>query len=202
MTNKTAPLRIALLGWGSLIWDKRPDFDKYHGEWLADGPVLPLEFSRVSGETRKRALTLVIDPDNGVNCTVQYAMSTRKDPDDAIVDLRCREGTVMRRMGFWFADARSTCQPPVPETIPIWAKSKSIDAVVWTGLPTNFKDETSEDFSVDAAIRHLQNLSAEGKALAAEYVWRAPDLVQTPLRAALQSAPWFQPPAENRLAGA
>jgi hypothetical protein len=112
MTDKKAAPRIALLGWGSLIWDKRPDFDKYHGEWLADGPILPLEFSRVSGETRKRALTLVIDPDNGTNCTVQYAMSTRKDPDDAIADLRCREGTVMRCMGFWFADARAKMPAP------------------------------------------------------------------------------------------
>jgi hypothetical protein len=38
--------------------DQRPDFGKSHGEWLADGPVLHLEISRVSGETRKRALTL------------------------------------------------------------------------------------------------------------------------------------------------
>ncbi|KXF77966.1 hypothetical protein ATN84_24440 [Paramesorhizobium deserti] len=105
----------------------------------------------------------------------------------------------MRHMGFWFADSRRNCQLPVPDTIPIWAQSKSIDVVVWTGLPTKFKNETGEDFSVDSAIRHLQTLTPEGKAMAAEYVWRAPDLVQTPLRAALQSAPWFPPPADNTL---
>jgi hypothetical protein len=77
--------------------------------------------------------------------------------------------------------------PPVPETIPTWAQSKGIDLVVWTGLPTNFKAETGEDFSVDAAIRHLQSLPPEGKAMAAEYAWRAPHVVQTPLRTALQS---------------
>lgn len=39
-------VKIALLGWGSLLWDKRPEFDEYHEPWQFDGPELPLEFSR------------------------------------------------------------------------------------------------------------------------------------------------------------
>ncbi|RFC63902.1 hypothetical protein [Mesorhizobium denitrificans] len=83
--TKKADLHIAILGWGSLIWDKRPEFDDLHGEWKPEGPVLKLEFSRISSsETRKGALTLVIDNHYGQDCTVKYALSTRKHAADAI----------------------------------------------------------------------------------------------------------------------
>lgn len=185
--------KIALLGWGSLIWDQRPEFDGWREAWQEDGPVLPLEFSRVSGQSRKRALTLVIDTKHGEACTVQFAFSKRHNPDDAIADLRCREGTVINRMGFWLADGSRTCKPDVPPGIAAWAQHKEIDVVIWTGLPSNFEKETTEAFSIDAAIRHLQSLSADAKAMAVEYVWRVPNLVNTPLRRALQVEPWFAP---------
>lgn len=194
--NKKAELRIAILGWGSLIWDTRPEFDEKHGEWKSDGPVLKLEFSRIS-ESRKGALTLVIDNEYGQDCTVQYALSTRRDAADAIADLRCREGTVMKRMGFWFADGSQTCAPKVPATIPDWAKAKSMDVVVWTGLPRNFEEKAvagiTTAFSLEAAKTYLQNLQEEGKAKAAEYVWRAPSYVKTKLRGELSASPWFPP---------
>ena len=188
------PPQMAILGWGSLIWDVRPEFDRYHDEWLPDGPVLPLEFSRIS-ESRKGALTLVIDSQHGAPCRVAYSLSARSAPDDAIADLRCREGTVMRRMGFYFRDGSRTCVPPVPETMAAWAADKGYDVVVWTGLPSNFRDETGREFSVAEAISHLQSLTKDGRSMAATYVWNAPDLIQTPLRAALQIEPWFPAPA-------
>ena len=40
--------RIALLGWGSLLWDEDEEFDDLHGRWRYDGPALKLEFSRIS----------------------------------------------------------------------------------------------------------------------------------------------------------
>ena len=51
-----------------------------------------------------------------------------------------------------------------------------------------------EKFSIDAAKRHVQSLDAVGMASAAEYIWRAPGFVDTPLRVALQSEPWFPKP--------
>lgn len=90
--------KIAILGWGSLLWDIRPEFDEYHELWQFDGPDLPLEFSRVSS-SRKGALTLVIDEANGATCRSAYALSTHREPDEAIADLRCREGTLMRHRG-------------------------------------------------------------------------------------------------------
>ena len=94
-------MKIAILGWGSLIWDKQPEFDNQHADdWQYDGPCLKLEFSRVS-ERRNNALTLVLDPDNGKCCRVAYTLSRRENPH-TICDLRCREGTILKNVGFWF----------------------------------------------------------------------------------------------------
>lgn len=199
MAENVRPPQIAVLAWGSLIWDDRwPAFDDQRGEWFDDGPVLPLEFSRVS-KTRKGALTLVIDRDNGSDCKVMYAMSRRKSPADAIADLRDREGTIMDHMGFCFAqEPERKCVPAVPGAIAAWAKKKKFDVVVWAGMPSNFPAKNAvkkgEAFTIDAAVAHLQAITPEGKAAAATYVWRAPGLVVTKLRTKLQAEPWFAPP--------
>jgi hypothetical protein len=61
---------VAILGWGSLIWDStHADFDKWHDAWLDDGPPIQLEFSRVSSVApRQNVLTLVVDPAHGSLC--------------------------------------------------------------------------------------------------------------------------------------
>ena len=187
-------MRIAILGWGSLIWDNDPKFADFNKQfeklsdrvWQPDGPQLNLEFSRIS-QTRGQALTLVIDKDNGEECKVQYAKSRRRNPDDAICDLRCREGTILKRIGFYFADGSRTGQPDVPENIKKWGADKEFDVVIWTELPSNFSQKKGETFSIDLAIGHLQNLEPEDKVKAAEYIKRAPDNIDTPLRRALQN---------------
>ncbi|MER8652067.1 hypothetical protein [Mesorhizobium sp. M0586] len=94
MTEIKQEPKIAILGWGSLIWDKHLEFDAHHDGWLPGGPVLQLEFSRIS-ESRKGALTLVVDNEHGTACETSYAVSSRKNPDDAVADLRCRESTIL-----------------------------------------------------------------------------------------------------------
>lgn len=183
-------MKIAILGWGSLIWDVRPEFDSFHEGWLSDGPELKLEFSRIS-ESRKRALTLVIDEQCGEVCRVAYALSKRKRLDDAVCDLRCREGTILERIGYVFVGNGGSGVPKVPDTIEPWAKKKKLDVVVWTGLQSNFESITKKPFSIPEALAHLKELAADGKATAAEYVWRAPKFVRTPLRSALEVEPWF-----------
>jgi hypothetical protein len=50
--------KIAILGWGSLLWDKsKREFDDQHDGWRFDGPVLKIEFSRISS-SHDNALTL------------------------------------------------------------------------------------------------------------------------------------------------
>jgi hypothetical protein len=193
-------VKIAILGWGSLLWDEHPEFDKWHfGKWEPKGPSLPIEFSRVSG-TRNGALTLVLDTEKGTVCQVAYALSKRNNPDDVICDLRCREGTTLENIGFYFANEsrKQAREEEILKIIQDWASVNKIDVVIWTDLESNFQKKSkcvNKDGKlsfVDAALCHLQALDPEGKAKAAEYVWRAPSFVETPLREKLQSQPWFQ----------
>lgn len=184
--------KIAILGWGSLLWDKtHREFDKHHGAWKFDGPVLKLEFSRKSGK-RLNALTLVIDPIRGEECKVAYALSKRRTVEKALADLQAREGTRRRHIGCVFRDVsrRQGRDADSVDVILQWAQDASLDVVLWTDLPGDFDNVPKNDF-VKAAVDHVQRLPAEAKALAAEYVWRAPEFIVTPLRAALEAEPWF-----------
>ncbi len=185
-------MKIAILGWGSLLWDHHVEFDKQHEEWQFDGPSLTLEFSRIS-LSRNRALTLVIDSENGKLCQVAYAFSKRRNPDDAICDLRCREGTTLKNIGFYFADESRKQARDYQSLVSIrdWASSKKIDVTIWTDLESNFQQIRKTPFSIESALSYIQCLDPEGKVKAAEYVWRAPKFIETPLREALQSQPWF-----------
>ena len=188
-------MKIAILGWGSLLWDKRPEFDDNHSDWQFDGPTIKIEFSRVSA-TRNDALTLVLDVKNGEKCQVAYAFSKRKNPDDAICDVRNREGTILENIGYYFADKSriKNLNKEVLNIIQNWALEKKIDVVIWTALESNFQNKSKfkKIFSIQEALCHIQALDSEGKANAAEYVRRSPEFVKTPLREALQSQPWFQ----------
>lgn len=186
------PAQIVVLGWGSLLWDTRSEFDDQRESWQHEGPELKVEFSRVS-QSRRGALTLVIDPKNGAPCRVAYALGKRRDPEDAICDLRCREGTTRSNIGFLFADGsrQQGREPDSLEAIRAWAATKKLDVVVWTDLGSNFERVCGRPFTVDAALAHIESLYGEAKLGAAEYVRRAPGFIDTPLRRALQTQPWF-----------
>lgn len=178
------------------MWERGVEFERSHGPWKYDGPTLKLEFSRIS-KTRLRALTLVIDEDHGTPTTVAWCLSKRSTVDDAVCDLRCREGTTLRNIDL-INVALATEPVTSPEAacnlILAWARPKGLDAVIWTALRSNFKEKTGHPFTVEAAVSYLKNLNPEGKAKAAEYLWRAPGFVKTPLRSALETEPWFCKP--------
>jgi hypothetical protein len=186
--------KIAILGWGSLLWDKSDrEFDKHHGAWMFDGPLLKLEFSRKSAK-RLNALTLVIDQIHAEECKVAYALSKRRTFEKALTDLREREGTNRKNIGYVFTDGSGRRQGRDADSVDAilrWAEGAALDVVLWTDLPGDFYGVRKNDF-VTAAVNHVQQLPADAKALAAEYVWRAPDFIVTPLRTALQAAPWFK----------
>jgi len=79
--------RIAILGWGSLIWD--PGEHAIASRWHADGPCLPIEFARKSGGMR---VTLVIVPRYEHLSRTYWALSAFGDVGAAAQNLREREG--------------------------------------------------------------------------------------------------------------
>ena len=185
--------KIAILGWGSLIWDPKDDFKKQIHEWKEDGPILPIEFSRVSN-SRKGALTLVIDPDNGYQNRTKYTLSKRKNPEDAACDLRTREETVIRNIGLidlekdYFRGHWSF----IIDKIKLWASEKNLRAVVWTDLPSNYTKKTEKIFDPENAIEYLKSLNDEGQKSLKEYIRNAPANIKTPLRRKISQDKWFE----------
>ena len=88
-------MATAILAWGSLIWDKRKL--QIIGDWYKGGPFLPIEFSRISKDGR---LTLVITEEYGTEIETYWAISRYTTLDDAIKDLRKREGTNRNGIGY------------------------------------------------------------------------------------------------------
>jgi hypothetical protein len=190
-------MKIAILGWGSLIWDKERSWmlPIENDKWEEGGPKLSIEFSRIS-YTRCGALTLVIDPRDTPKVPTRFAISTRKKIDDAVCDLRTREGTTVKNIGYVDrSNGLYRCNEGHLETISIimkWAKEKGFDAAVWTDLPSNFKCKTGKDFSVYNALEYLHNLIPNAAKKARDYINKAPREVETPLGEALCEDPWFK----------
>jgi hypothetical protein len=198
-TGKQGSMKIAILGWGSLLWEGGTEFDRWHTSWAYDGPILKIEFSRIS-QKRLGALTLVIDQEHGTPTTVAWCLSKRTKLEDAISDLQAREGTTHNQIGH--VVIRREIKPLVAtstaDPIEIWARANNLDAVIWTALTSNFQEETTQVFSVIAAIAYLKSLPIEAKVKAAEYIWRAPNVVKTAVRAAIQIEPWFNQSVHTR----
>ena len=180
---------IAILGWGSLLWEGGSAFDKTHAAWRCDGPILKIEFSRIS-QRRAGALTLVIDPANGVPTRVAWCLSLRDTVGEAVEDLRMREETSVQNIGVVVlgAHSRSADQDTVDE-VTKWAGGRNLVGVIWTDLRGNFERRTGKRFSYDAALNYVAGLSGEARGRALEYIRRAPSFVRTPVRDALSNMP-------------
>jgi hypothetical protein len=181
-------VKSAVLAWGSLLWDPRDlqTADKF----VANGPLLPVEFCRVSADGR---LTLAIDENFGAVCTTYSAPSALQSLDAAIENLRCREGCSAGAIGFVEpasgrqSDVAMQRHPEVVATIAAWATSFGYDAAIWTALASNFDEpgKGGEPFSVTAAIRYLEALEGQDAgefARALAYIRNAPPKVETPVR--------------------
>ena len=175
-------MEIAFLGWGSLVWDPR-DL-RIRGEWHKDGPLLPIEFMRLSGGGR---ITLVIHP-GAEEIQALWAYADFEELDDARENLRAREVTITEQIGFaTIPECKSRCwgDPKILERILKWGKKKGLDAVVWTGLTENsdkFREKTEMELNEDNIIKYLKTLTGETLEKAREYVKKAPEQIDTKLR--------------------
>jgi hypothetical protein len=180
---------IAILGWGSLIWDPR-DLPR-ESPWSRGGPELKIEFSRISRDAR---LTLVIDPVAGAPVVTRYALSPRTLIADAVEDLARREGTVRKWIGYVDLERdesspRGTSQDAeVTQILKRWCREKKFNGAVWTALSPNFLEETGRAFTTENALAYLSGLPKGARAVALHYIDSAPDEVATPVRTARRAA--------------
>lgn len=87
--------------------------------------------------------------------------------------------------------------PTVAAELEAWlAKHEDIEAVIWTGLTTNWNEKLPREFSPDDAVRYLDKLDAERKQTrltyerAREYVRNAPPSIQTEVRTKMREKGW------------
>lgn len=177
-------MKIAILGWGSLIWQpKELKFDENIG-WKKNGPVLPIEFARISKDGR---LTLVITP-NGTDVPTLYAVSSFDNLELAVLNLAVREGSGRMSIGSYNKSKDEFFPPNFPikekDNIKNWIQTTDYDAVIWTNLPEklNLENMTKTEKDPDGRIDYLQNLKGSESALAEEYIRNTPKQIATTYR--------------------
>lgn len=173
---------IACIGWGSLIWDRRNlDVD---GRWRTDGPTLPVEFARQSGDGR---ITLVIVQGFASVPTLWSLFNTR-DLAEARESLREREGVFRSRaddsIACWRRGENPASEPDA--TISAWAAEKNLEAAVWTNLAPKFDGIDGRVPTEYEVVGYLQTLEGQTRAAAEQYVRRAPRQIATAYRRAIE----------------
>ena len=176
-------MEIAVLAWGSLVWN--PQELRVAAPWHEDGPYLPLEFARISSDGR---LTLVIYPGAKV-VPVLWARSTFDDLNGAIENLHTREGRPgLKRIGRWVSGEVVTVDEGFGESdfylkaIAEWGKAKQLDAVIWTGLASNFQAKQGRELSKESAREYILSLSQAVRDATLEYIRNAPVQIETEFR--------------------
>jgi len=186
-------MNIAVLGWGSLVWC--PGSLRIRTRWRPDGPILPIEFARISQDER---LTLVIHPGSADQPTY-WAFSECTTVEEARENVRARENSRLGDIHYVLRDdkAMEGVPPEIANRVKKWlARQPDIQGVVWTGLPSNWPNKRGRDFTPEDAVSFLQELEAvRDRAKAAyerarEYIVNAPPLIDTTVRRALRARGW------------
>ncbi len=170
-------MKIACLGWGSLIW--KPGRLPVAWGWKEDGPQVPIEFCRVSdgGE-----LATVISL-NATPVPVFWAWLDVDRLDVACDALREREGIPAERCD----GIGSLLIHNAPGgMLNDWARERDIDALIWTGLPPRSDNIEGRVPSVTEAILYLDSLAGETREHARDYFQRVPAQIDTPYRRAIK----------------
>jgi len=171
-------MRIACLGWGSLVWD--PQELPIQREWFSDGPLVRVEFLRQSKDGR---ITLVLDS-NETTPPVRscWAVMDPTDMNKAVEALKNREGG--NHIGSWqIGQEFSSCITDLSE----WSAYRGIEGVVWAAFPAKFKCQNGYRPEEDEVIEYLHSLRDAQRDLAERYVRYAPRQIDTPYRRRIEA---------------
>jgi len=166
-------MKIACLGWGSLIWDPQK-FEKQlkAKDWNADGPLAPIEFARQSDDGR---ITLVIEP-TAAPVKLLWNIMTTTDLKTAREALRDRERSHL--IGTW---ERGSQEPELIQDLSQWATKQDLDAVVWTALGHKFDGDNILP-SIEEVLTYLKGLTGDKCIKSKEYIECAPQQIDTEYR--------------------
>jgi hypothetical protein len=181
-------MKIAILAWGSLIWQPKDLLFDTEFSWKEDGPILPIEFARISKDGR---LTLVITQ-NGTFVPTLYSLSKYETLDEAIINLAVRESSGRRSIGSYEKSKNEFSHNVFfKEKIVDWMNERAFGAVIWTNLGENWniKNESRkivETIKPDERIEYLKSLKGNVIALAEEYIRKTPFQIKTKYRAKIE----------------
>jgi len=173
-------MKIACLGWGSLIW--KPGVLPLVSEWRQDGPQMPIEFSRV-GDGGELATAICM---NAPLVQVCWALLSVDNIERATSLLREREQIPADRVdGVGSLILKSTPTGVLAK----WAAEKALDAVIWTALPPRFAHIEGRIPSVEDALAYLASLAGEKRDHAQSYMKQVPAQFDTPYRRVIRQQP-------------
>jgi len=147
-------MKIAVICWGSLYWDKGNLGTT--GNWKNDGPSLKLEFCRLSsfGKSKER-VTLALS-DMGDLCVTYWDLMAASDLKAARKNLKDREGCPMGDIHFFSRNQNPLSN--VDKQMETWlADHLEVDAVIWTGLTSNWSKYRSGHFTAQDFIQYLNS---------------------------------------------
>ncbi|HUV04769.1 MAG TPA: hypothetical protein VMX94_06645 [Armatimonadota bacterium] len=185
-------MKIAVIAWGSLIWC--PGSLQIGSWWHKDGPELPIEFARISDDGR---LTLVIypeylNPDTKHLVTTYWAMSSLNRLQDAIDNLKIREGNPQCPVHYADRGGNFDCPDPhIRQIIEDWLKAHNkLDAAIWTGLKSNWDRKSTSPIGGAEVVQYLRLLKyicSSACERAEEYIRNTPDQIRTPYRQEIET---------------
>lgn len=167
-------MKIACIGWGSLVW--RPENLKIQNKWFEDGPLLPIEFTRISDNDR---VTLIIDRESSPIRTL-WALMSVGELSEAIESLRIREN-IQRESLIHHVLASENNSDDIKSIIIEWLRYKQLDAAIWTGLSYS-KKTNQERPSIEEILHHLTTIDHNSRKNAEEYIRKTPRQVDTAYR--------------------
>lgn len=178
--------RIACLGWGSLLW--APKDLPIRSEWFEHGPLLPIEFARLSSGDR---VTLVITP-GARAIPALWALLEVPSVGAGQRRLKEREGTRREMIGCWPHEGDSPTAPDLVSAIADWAVPNGLDGVVWSAMPPKWDGQNGVVPSIEQV---LDLLRAAASPDAEEYVRRTPPSIRTAYRDRIEAQLGWTPRA-------
>lgn len=174
-------MRIACLGWGSLVWDPREL--PIRGSWFQDGSLIKVEFARQSQDGR---ITLVLT-EQGTLVRSLWALMDCTNIEDAREALRAREGVPKNKPAFIGSFERGGDGPAPLAGCSEWLAHQQLDAIVWTALPPKF-GETEQVPTEVQVLDYLGDLRGAARDNAEQYIRKAPSQIDTDYRRAIKAS--------------